>query len=444
MMPNLRTILARLLLAISAGLAVYVLYAHATSWLVFSRALRAPVVERFSSPVEFARSFEVRSQGGISQRIEAGALHLTGQSDANGPASYIEFIGAPIRMGDLRLRMRLRTTGQGGFDVALGLQTEGPSARTLRFGLANGDAPGVFRLVGDLGAFGKQAQGDQVLAEARVPSYAADAWHDIDVRISPDIRQALLRVDGVPVASHLVFWEDGTRVRPYFGVYARERTTPIDAEVSEIAFEPIDPDTRFVDVDDTFNGKVIDPASWRVTRADERRTRMTMETGHGLAFRVAAIDQGASGFTLTGPTHTLESFSIAADVEVTHLRHASIFLGVANLGHEPSFRVFDAGISGGAEGAKAFINGHLAADGQGRYRDIGDVATPALVHIEMSYDAPTHRGRVRVNGAEAEEELALRPLEDVIFRIGTALHAPDAVAEGRIVRVSFRRHAPPL
>ena len=441
-MTTYRAIAARTLSAITVALALYVLYAHASSSLVLSRALRTPWIERFSSPAEFERDFDVHTQGDMSHRIDAGTLHVDGRaSDRKGSPSYLEFIGAPQRLGDVRLRMRFRATGNGAFDVSVGLHGPGPESRALRFGLANGDPAGVFRLVGDVGPLGKQAEGDRVLAEARVPSYAADAWHELDMRISPSIHQALMRVDGTPVASAVVFWEDGTRVRPVFGVYARESREAIDVDVSEVAFEPVDPDTRFVDVDDTFNGRVIDPASWRVIRPDERKTQLSMETGHGLAFRAAALERGAGGFTLTGPTHALESFDVAVDVEITKLHHAAVFFGVANLGFEPSFRMFDAGISAGGEGANAFTNGHLAVDGQGRYRDLRSVATPSLVHFEMSYDVVTHRGRVRVDGAQAEEELALRPLEDVVFRIGTALHAPDGVAEGRIVRVSFRRHA---
>ncbi|WP_394838300.1 hypothetical protein LVJ94_15465 [Pendulispora rubella] len=431
-----------MLTAVTVALALYVLYAHASSSSVLSQALRKPWTERFSSPAEFARDFEVRTYGNISHRIDAGTLHVEGRSiDAKGSPSYLEFIGAPQRLGDVRLRMRFRANGDGAFDVSVGLHGEGRESRAIRFGLANGATAGVFRLVGDVGPFGKQAEGDRVLAEARVPSYAADAWHELDMRISPSIHQALLSVDGNPVASGVVFWEDGTRVRPVLGVYAREPNANVDLDVSEVAFEPVDPDTRFVDVDDTFNGRVIDPASWRVIRPDDRKTRLSMETGHGLTFHAVALERGAGGFTLMGPTHALESFDAAVDVEITKLDHAAVFFGVANLGFDPSFRMFDVGISAGGEGANAFMNAHLAADGQGRYRDLRSVEVPALVHIEMSYDATTHRGRVRVDDTEAEEDLALRPLEDVIFRIGTALHSPDAMAEGRIARVSFRRHA---
>jgi hypothetical protein len=338
------------------------------------------------------------------------------------------------------VRFRQRDAESG--SVFLGLVAADDPTRELRLTL-HGDGRGA--ITGD--ASGSGARGELSCAALRRPdvvdSASADAWHELALRVSPQLGEVLGSLDGEPLASCAIGWATGAQVRAAFGALGDGRG-PLAIELGELGGDTVptsDSPESFVD---RFDGRVIDPLRWAVLLPDPwmttTQTRLVPGGGLWASATGAHATDLVSGLSLVTRRVELASFKLAARVRVRELRAAAIFIGVGTMDSAlVARRSLEAGLfdAGGAAPAP-FVAGHWTGSGQHSFESLEHAAfspraptpTESVREIEVSFDAKAGTGRVVLDGATLfERPVDLRALEDVTFRLGLNLHERRAQAE---------------
>jgi hypothetical protein len=431
------------LAALGLALVAYVTYAHVAAY----RARRPPDVASFAvdvrSRVAMAQAVRVDSQGGAAYRWGDGRLIVSGPPPGpDGAAASLRLTRDEVRLADVRLRMRFRQQDAASGSVFVALVAADDATRELRFTL-HGD--GSATITGDASGSGAR----QELSCAALPrsdragSAPADAWHELALRVSPQLGAALGSLDGEPVASCAIGWATGAPVRAAFGALG-DGSGPLAIELAELDGDTIPTSASPETFADRFEGKFVDPLRWAVLLPDPwlATTETRLLPGGGLwanATGAHATDL-VSGLSLVTGRVELASFKLAARVRLRQLHAAAVFIGVGTMDNAlVARRSLEAGLfdAGGAV-PSPFVAGHWTGSGQHSFESLEHAApsprAPApgesVREIEVSFDAGAGMGRVVLDGETLfERPVDLRALEDVTFRFGVNLHEPGARAE---------------
>lgn len=433
-LASLGRLALRVVAAITGFVLIFVAYAHLVSMHDARTMLATPRETRFSSKEALARDFSARVWGGFSFDVANDALSIGGHADIAGAAAL--FLGRDTRLVESRLRARFRFTKGAKITFGVGLASVGDDSHAIAFEVERNGAMCTPRLVGDAHALGPRISGNPQIAEG-TPMPCDDAWHTIELRFCPDLMRVLGSIDDLVVLAPFVAWDENTLVRPTFGAQALASGEAPGVEISDVSWRPVPIDLSQTDVDDSFNGKIIDP-TWRVVRADPNHVDSTITTGaHGLDVVAHAKDHvaNATGVELVTPTTPLGSIEAALDVDVAELSHATIYLGVQNE-PGPAWRLADVGLLSLGDGALVpFESGHFDENGQTRFQAFPDHGRGVGKHtLTFTYDAKTRRARSTFDGMPfSDVHVDLPPRSLARFHFGTN------VDDGGSVRLAFTR-----
>jgi hypothetical protein len=433
---------------------VYVGYAHLASLRTLETADAVPVREHFSSASEVASRFEIRQRGGLTYEVRDGHLRIGGRTAVDPalrqPAELV-LLGAPRRLADERVGMRFRVEHGGAFDVVVGFETVAGNAaetRFVRFGLTSDTSDtAYYRLVGDEHLLGRRPEGDGELADwdRRFRLIGTDAWHEVSLRLSPDLHHLFVSVDGAPLASRATGWNAGAVVRPMLGVIGRERGQNPAVLIDDFGVEPVGVDTRPAHFKDRFDGAMLDPARWRVLQSDGWQRESEVELGpRGLSLRARSLRPQTGvqlGVAVHGPTAELRSFRMRMHVDVDELEDSTLYFGISNLlFDQPLWHNFDIGVQPGARGPEVYVAGHWEASGQSRVRVYPGLWRGSAAELEIEYDDETGIGKAILDGLVLyEAPLDLEPLEEVQLHVGGMLRTTFARFGCTIREISFER-----
>ena len=431
----------RALGAVTLFVLLFVVYAHVVSTRDARQALAVPRVVRFDDPRSLG-SLESHATGGLAVALVGDHLHLGGRADGT-MIPVVDLDGPPYRLIELRQHVRFRFVAGAGSILTTGLRSEADSAHAIWLEItreANGCTVGI---AGDAHALGPSPVGTSVLA--RAPWACDDAWHDAEIRFAPDIGRALASVDGTVVVTAGTWWDERTLVRSSVGgrVAADDATLGID--VASFAVEPVPVDLSATDVDDHFDGTIVDPF-WRVDRGDGSLFDLDLSTGaKGLALvaKAKTASPHAQALALFGPTNELGSMTITYDLDVSALTKGAVSIGFQNE-PGPAWRFVDVGVLSLGDGKLVpFTAGHFDENGQSRFRAYPESATsPGRTAIVLDYDAKTRRLAASLDGAGfANEHVDLPPRALARIRFGVNLdEGGNAAISVRRVRVDHWRN----
>jgi hypothetical protein len=410
-------------MVLAAVLAVYVAYAHAASWRRVSQALEMPVALRFDR-ADWARLVEVEAHG-IDATSEGGVLRVRAPHPEAGAS--LDLVGPVRSMGEVEVRLRFRLESRADVDVGAGMVLADKTA-SVGFGARDDSMRPSWRFFGQQDSHAPYTAIDP----QRFVPLEAGGEHEIVLRVSPDLHVVLGTVDGNEVSSHFATWMDGTSVRPTIFVRARG-ARPIDLTILQCDWVPLLRDTRPRNFEDRFDGKVLDPVSWRLLRSDGASADGSFEpTGSGLRLRGRGLNPmraGAVAMGLIGQTFRLGSFRARLEFEAKHLHRSRISFGVSNLllGFA-DWRDFETGVADGPKGTDPFIAGQWEGDQQFQVSPIPGVANGIMRgELGLDYDAATGLATASIDGRVLmTRRLDFQPPEEVRVEIFTRVDERDA------------------
>lgn len=441
-MTRVGLLAARLFGAITFFVLVFIVYAHIVASRDARQALARAQETTFDSPSTLT-SFAPYSVGGASFAIEGDHLHFSGRQ--TGPTAAIaELTGPSYRLVELRQRVRFRFTDSGGSILTTGLRTTSDTTHAIWLEIAHeGAGRCVVRVAGDAHALGPAPIGNAVLAESEWP--CDDAWHEAELRIAPDIARALGAIDGVVMVTPPIGWDDRTSVRSTLGARTRDAHAELGIDVASLDVEPVPIDLGATDVDDRFDGAILDPY-WRIERGDPSKIDLALATGkHGLDIQARSLGTSANvdALALLSPTNELGSMTIALDLDVRALAKGAISIGFQNE-PGPAWRFADIGILSTGDGAMVpFVSGHFDENGQSRFRAYPDHASSrGSISLVLHYDATTRRLAASIDGHPfAAEHVDLPPRSLARLRFGTNVDkGGNAALSVRRIRVDHERN----
>jgi len=439
--------------AASALLLVYVAYAHWASARSRREAMDGAYDLRFDTAGPLGGRFAVERDDGVEARVEGGRLVFAGTARRAGAVARL--VGPRQRLEDVRLRARVQIRSAGA-DVTVGIERDGgDEPRALSIALHGGAEPLRASIAGATSSIGRR---DDVVPEgprAAAPledgggallGAGAPAWHEVALRVSPELQSVLGLVDGAPVASAPSAWDDGAPVRLVVAVVAREASAPIDVALEEVAYETIPSEERATSFVDRFDGKVIDPRRWAVFQADPwlADAAVAIRPGGGLAIRGASLDRAdfVAAASLVTPRVLLGSFALRMRARASSLTRSAIYVGlVSTPAAGLARRTLDVGVVDADGAAAPFVVGHWDDTGQARFvsspsppaPDAGAAPRERAWTIDLRYDAATRRAVAAVDGAEVlDRVIDLRPLDDVTFHLGANLQARGASIDAAV------------
>jgi hypothetical protein len=438
----------RILFGISIALAIYVLYAHISSWRRSGEYRAEPLIVAFSSEEATRKAFTIEAAPSLHLSFEDGRLHVKGACEKAGDRVVLR--GAPRRLIRSRTRMRFRYDAPSPVEVMTGIARADDPTREVRFGGALDGDSAEPRAVGDRTPIGPRAEGDRVLARMSSPRMrvGADApWTEAALYFEPDIFAAITAIDGVILESVAAGWDIATLVQPTFSVTCQKAAPGVDVEIAEAAWEPVWRETTVRKIEDDFNGKVFDPM-WRVTRADEELLDSAVTIGHGLEVTAKPkhLTGPASAFAITSIRVPAESFHASAEAEVRALKKGGVYIGVTNGVPNPAFfRMFDVGVFERDGKLVPFTNGHVPPHTQAAFATYEKAfpelpaATGALT-LDLRFDAKTRKARAAVNGVTVvDEAISLQPYEEIVFHLGLNADGPETDVNVVTRRLVFER-----
>ncbi len=448
MTESVRRFVANALVALSLVILVYVGYAH----LAALRSRRTPDMASSTSLLAsedaLREDLTVQTAGVIEHHFGNGGLVVTAGASPDGPRASMRLVGDESRLNDVALRVRYRREGTA--RVFLGLL--GPSdgaGRELRLTIAE-DGRAV--ISGDASDSGErreivcEAHGDRdALTDAGLPDSGEESeWHELALRVSPQLGAALGSIDGSPVVSCALGWNAGARTRLEVGVEKGGGGGPMAATLTRLSHETLPSDERPESFVDGFHGREIDPLRWAVRLPDgwlaDARARVLPSGGLSIAASATRATSFVSGFVLETRRMLLGSFVLEARVRLRRLHAASFYVAVGSLeGALVVRRGFEGGLLDGADGRPVpFAGGHWTGNGQRSFevlrpsvpaRDL-DARGDEASQIALAFDARTGVGRVILDGVTLfERPLDLRPLDSVTFRVGVNLSEAGAEAD---------------
>lgn len=454
---KLLRLFAQALLACAVFVAVYVVYAHATSVAEARRYASGTEVEDFASETALRGAFEVHEDEGLAHEVSEGRLHVHGRTKmVGGRPSAFELVARPRRLEDARLAFRFRVLKPGAYDVSVGYRAEqtGKGPAYLGYG---------YRAEAKGGSFGWMGNPLTSLAGAPVVDELPDAlehqrryvagdagaedtdWHEVRLETSASSHQAFATVDGKPAGGVRSEWVSGLPVRIVLAVQGREPDQDVDVEIEQLAYElrRTQSDLQLT-FEDQFNGKLIDPRRWHVMAPDSFWMTATAETTpKGLVLRGAAHQTTAMrpGTVVQSPAFPLSSVDARMKVHIEDLHHAGFFMGIQSTLGGALLRTFDAGVlaeTGDLPRLRGFAAGHWKKNGQSSIatakREAGRDVT-----LVMHYDMATHHGTVDVDGERVvDERIDLQPREDVRFRFGVNVNDGEGRYDVRVTSLELR------
>jgi hypothetical protein len=410
----------------SAALLGYVAYAHVAAY----RARRHPELTPFAidlgAPGAVGRDVVVEPRGGAVARADDGALSARGPAGAE---VSVARAGDDSPLADALYSVRFRRDPHAGA-VSLVLRTATDRELALRL---EGDH---LVLAGAANAAGAPSP---VVAIGRPLDGAAEpSWHDLALRVSPQIGAALGSLDGQPGVSSPIDWATATPVRASVRA-AGEGDAPLAVDLSTMSCELVPPRRELAPFIERFQGKVIDPLRWATLLPDPQRvvteSRVLASGGLWIDARSTRATDVTSGLTLVTPRQELRSFRLSARVQLRALHAAAVFVGVGTM--DAAFvarRSFEAGLLDLGGTIAPFAGGHWLGTDQRSFEPLPLAprapSDASAYRVELAYDASTSVGTVTVDGAKAfDRKVDLRALDDVTLRFGVNVHEVGAHAE---------------
>jgi hypothetical protein len=377
-------------------------------------------------------------------------LRISSSKGGSDVSPHLEVRGPARRLYDVELTMRFRVRGATGYDLAFGVErADAPSssaAEKVAFGLFNAREGASYRFFGDERPDTPFA-GDGLARQRKVPFDGAEEEHEIALVLRPDLHLVLGLVDGSPVSSHLVGWDDGVLVRPVLFVRGRAGGEPVEAEVLRADFVPLPRSSRPQPIAERFEGAILDPAVWSVIHADGWKADGSVATtSPGLDLRGRALrrTQEVPVLGLVGPIAALGSFHAVVRFSVRTLRHARLYFGISNLlAGLTDWRLFEAGLVDGPTQLDPYIAGHWEGDGQLDVEPLpGATGGAPAREIALDYDAESGLGFISFDGRlVAERRLDFEPPERARFELGARVLDGEGAFDVHIEEVRFSPRA---
>jgi len=430
-------IVSRALIALSLAVLAYVGYAHVASIV----ARRTPDLDSratfLSSEDALRDDLALEQTGAMDHRFAGGNRVGSAARSAGGPCLSLRLLRSESRLTDVAIRVRYRSRGAARVFVGL-IGESGGSPRDLRFTIGE-DGRAV--LSGD----GRDSGARREVAEES-SAHAEDAgdgsdWHELALRLSPQLGAALGSLDGSPVVSSWIGWKAGARVRIEVGVERGDGDGPMSVELARFSDETLPSGGQPESFTDGFHGREIDPVRWSVRFPDSSQAdaRAHILPGGGLEVETTATHARSflSGFALESRPMLLASFRLEARVRVRRLHAAGVYLVVGSLdGAYVARRIFQGGFLEGADGRPTpFAGGHWTHDAQHAVELLHPAAgavDPTLTtsRIALAFDVRTGIGSVSLDGATLfERPIDLRALDNVTFGVSVDLGQQGARAD---------------
>lgn len=424
--------LPRVIGLFSAVVLLYVGYAHVAAIRAREYTL-ASYAETFDSERALDR-FTVIDGRGLRHELRDGALHISGSANA-GAATWV--VGPVMRLEDVvTASIRYVANMPAEADVVVGFERgDEPSGGLESRRLVVSSS---YAIDGDHDAFGARRvwttrasipEGSGAVRDPET-SKQKDPTRALALQLASYVGRAVATAEDNAIASAMVKWPMGMRVRLVFGVIARHSNANIDVAFQRASYEQSPRPLSVTPFTDRFRAKYVDPRRWTVLLSDQADVTYGSDAT-GLHIRARSRGHGGfrSAFSLVTPPTPLRSFKYTGQWEVRTLKHAAVLISVVGAGYSPR-RFVDMGFFRDDDGAlKTIADGHIDGTGQVVFRVGRNTDTSKPISIRYDASSQSIVGTIGLFDRIFDGTFDLHAGENVQLRMLVNLHDAESEAD---------------